>query len=144
MTVSGALTLTAAPILSALSASLPVVTNASKQLASATVTGTGTTVVLNAAPTFTGTSTFAEIRFSQSVWSSGAFATPAAFTSTLCSYFASTVSGAAIMGYGTTGDVTLKNRAGTSAAWVVSNTKDFYIDGNLTGGVISPFSLMGA
>jgi hypothetical protein len=53
--LTGATTLTAAPTLSALTASLPVVTNASKGLASATVTGTGTTVVMSASPTLSGT-----------------------------------------------------------------------------------------
>lgn len=41
-----------------LTASLPVVTNSSKKLTSATVTGTGTTVVMSAAPTVTGVWTF--------------------------------------------------------------------------------------
>lgn len=56
-TVTGVQTFTAAPVLSALTASLPVVTNGSKALASATVTGTGTTIVMSASPTLTGTLT---------------------------------------------------------------------------------------
>jgi len=57
LAVTGVTTLTAQPILSSLTASLPVSTDSSKGLISSTVTGTGTTVVLNASPTLTGTVT---------------------------------------------------------------------------------------
>jgi hypothetical protein len=54
LAVAGVATLTTAPVLSALTASLPVFTNGSKALASNTMTGTGS-VVMSASPTFTGT-----------------------------------------------------------------------------------------
>lgn len=53
-TQTGVTTFTAAPILSALTASLPVFTNGSKALASNAMTGTGS-VVMSASPTLTGT-----------------------------------------------------------------------------------------
>jgi len=53
-TFTGVVTLTAQPILSSLTASLPVFTDASKGLVSGTATGTGA-VVLAASPTITGT-----------------------------------------------------------------------------------------
>ena len=53
-TQTGVQTFTAAPIVSALTASLPVFTNASKGLASNAMTGTGN-VVMSASPTLTGT-----------------------------------------------------------------------------------------
>ena len=132
MAVSGALTLSAAPTLSTLSASLPVVTNASKQLSSATVTGTGTTVVMSVSPTITGTALIAGITYSTALGSLTAYATPAAFTQTLSSQFASTVSGATLMGYGTTGDVTLKSRSGSDALYVVANSVNVRAKGSLT------------
>ena len=51
-----------------------------------------------------------------------ATATPSAFAATSFDGFSSTVSGAAIMGFGTTNDVTLMNRAGTPVLGVVANT----------------------
>jgi hypothetical protein len=52
--VTGVATFTAQPIVSSLTASLPVFTDASKGLVSNTMTGTGN-VVMSASPTFTGT-----------------------------------------------------------------------------------------
>src|ERR1043165_6741834 len=49
----------------------------------------------------------------KSVNSATAFATPSALAATAMYVFASTVSGAALMGFGTTNDVALMNRAGT-------------------------------
>lgn len=132
VTVSGVLTLSSAPVLSALSASLPVVTNASKALASATVTGTGTTIVMSVSPTITGTANIAGITYTTALGSLTNYATPAAFTQTLSSQFASTVSGATLMGYGTTGDVTLKSRAGSDALYVVANSVNVRAKGSLT------------
>lgn len=132
VTISGVLTLSSAPVLSALTASLPVVTNASKALASATVTGTGTTIVMSVSPTITGTALIAGITYSTALGSLTAYATPGAFTQTLSSQFASTVSGATLMGYGTTADVTLKGRSGNDAFYVVANTLNTRAKGSLT------------
>ena len=54
LAVTGVATLTAQPILSSLTASLPVFSDASKGLVSNTMTGTGS-VVMSASPTLTGT-----------------------------------------------------------------------------------------
>lgn len=163
---------------SGLTASRPVMTNASKQLASATVTGTGS-VVLSASPTLTGTTTMDGLtlaadksiktnlgRYSTDFpWSymrlgstsSGlrisnaadllnllelantgylsllvAQTTPSELSATQYMSFASTVSGATLMGYGTTGDVTLKSRAGSDALYVVANSVNVRAKGSLT------------
>lgn len=73
-------------------------------------------------------------QFTNTMFSTTAIATPAALTATQFTAFASTVSGATLMGYGTTGDVTLKNRAGTTVAYVGPNTTAFTVVGNFTVG----------
>lgn len=139
----GPLTVTGTVTMSGLTASLPVFTDASKQLTTNPITGSGN-VVMSASPTITGTANIAGITYQTALGSLTNYNTPSAFTVTLSSQFANTVAGATLMGYGTTGDVTLKNRAGTSVLYVVANTNDVYIAGNLLGGVPSPFLLMGA
>jgi hypothetical protein len=128
LSVSGVATLTSQPICSSLTASQAVFTDASKGLVSVATTGTGS-VVLAASPTITGTANIAGITYTTALGSLTPYATPAAFTQTLSSQFASTVSGATLMGYGTTGDVTLKNRAGTDALYVAANTTNVVIAG---------------
>lgn len=54
-----------------------------------------------------------------------AVTTPSALTATQFTGFASTVSGAVLMGYGTTWDVGLKQRSGTTAAGVLANSSTF-------------------
>lgn len=61
-------------------------------------------------------------QFNGKLYSTTALATPSAFAATQGAFFASTVSGATLMGYGTTADVTLKNRAGTDVLLVGPNT----------------------
>ena len=131
LAVTGVATFTAQPILSSLTASRAVFTDASKGLVSNAITGTGD-VVMSASPTFTGTMVVAGFTFTQSLGSLTAYATPGAFTQTLAAFFASTVSGATVMGYGTTGDVTLKNRAGTDALIVTANTLNVAMKGTAT------------
>ena len=63
LAVTGVATLTAQPILSSLTASLPVFSDASKGLVSNTMTGTGS-VMMSASPTTTGTLTAAAINAS--------------------------------------------------------------------------------
>ena len=58
--------------------------------------------------------------------------TPSALTATALNAFASVVSGGVLMGYGTTHDVALKNRAGTTVAGVVQNASTFAVVGLLT------------
>jgi hypothetical protein len=92
--------------------------------------------VLN--PAFTGTMTGPAITltgaltYGTKLVSTTALATPSALAATAFNAFASTVSGATVMGYGTTGDVTLKNRAGTTVAYVGPNTTAFTIVGAAT------------
>ena len=54
--------------------------------------------------------------------SATATATPSAYSATQCTVLASTVSGGVLMGFGTTFDVTLKNRAGTDVLGIGPNT----------------------
>ncbi len=74
-----------------------------------------------------------------------ALATPSALAATAFNAFASTVSGAAIMGYGTTNDVALMNRAGTVCLGVGPNTTVVNIPGSLSvvgavGGAAASFT----
>src|SRR5882672_1341172 len=61
-------------------------------------------------------------------------ATPSAYVVTTFSGFASTVSGAVLMGFGTTGDVTLKNQAGTDVLYITANTTGVVMAGAVTVG----------
>lgn len=131
LAVTGVATFTAQPIMSSLTASVAVFTDGSKGLVSKAVTGTGN-VVLSASPTLTGTAIVAGITYSTALGSLTNYNTPAAFTQTLSSQFANTASGATLMGYGTTGDVTLKNRAGTDALIVTANTVNVQLKGSAT------------
>lgn len=81
-----------------------------------------------------GVVTFAGITFTQDLKSNTAFATPAALSATGYRGFASTVSGASMMGYGTTNDVSLMNRAGTVVLGVGPNTTVVNIPASLTVG----------
>jgi len=71
LAVTGVATLTAQPILSSLTASLPVFSDASKGLVSNAMTGTGS-VMMSASPTTTGTLTAAAINASGTVAMAGA------------------------------------------------------------------------
>lgn len=76
--------------------------------------------------------------FDTKILSTTALATPSALSATQFTAFASTVSGATLMGFGTTGDVTLKNQAGTDVLTVGPNTTAVTLAGALTvsaGGV---------
>ena len=83
------------------------------------VTGATTlsSTVATGALTVTGAATY-----TTSLKSTTALATPAALTATQATAFASTVSGSAIMGFGTTNDVSLMNRAGTVVLGIGPNT----------------------
>lgn len=92
------------------------------------VAQTETTVLTLGAATVGATGS---LSFTTSAFSTTALATPAALVATRFSGFASTVSGAVLMGFGTTGDVTLKNRAGTDVIVVTSNTLNVTMAGAL-------------
>ena len=96
----------------------------------------GTTTINNAltatgATTLSSTVTFTGSTFTLDQKSNTAFATPAALTATGRRAFASTVSGGVVMGFGTTNDVTLMNRAGTVCLGVGPNTTAINIPGAL-------------
>src|SRR3990167_5134989 len=114
----------------------------------ATTSGLECTVDLGGAPTtkqvplgvladWLEASQLATLIVTNSVASATAIATPGAFGATRGAFFASTVSGAALMGFGTTNDVALMNRAGTVCLGVGPNTTAINIPGTLavTGAV---------
>ncbi len=76
--------------------------------------------------------TVSTLTFTDKLISTTAIATPSAVAATQFTAFASTVSGATLMGFGTTGDVTLKNRAGTDVLVVTSNTVNVTLAGMAT------------
>ncbi len=76
----------------------------------------------------------AGITFVSSVSSTTALATPSAFVATECAAFASTVSGAVVMGFGTTNDVTLMNRAGTVVMGIAANSTTVNFAGSVALG----------
>src|SRR3990167_1450567 len=77
-------------------------------------------------------SQLAALIVTNSVASATAIATPGAFVATRGAFFASTVSGGVLMGFGTTNDVALMNRAGTVCLGVGPNTTTINIPGTLT------------
>ena len=146
--LTGVATLTAAPVFSSATASQAVFTNGSKALVSNAITGTGN-VVMSASPTLTGTiagaamtlsgtlgvtgaTTLSSATYTTNLTSTTALATPGALSATQATAFASTVSGAAIMGFGTTNDVALMNRAGTVVLGIGPNTTTVNMTGLLT------------
>ena len=70
--------------------------------------------------------------FTTTVTSVTAQATLGAMAATQGSFYASTVSGATLQGYGTAGDVTLKNRAGTDVLKIGPNTTAAVFAGAVT------------
>lgn len=72
------------------------------------------------------------LSFTTLLASTTALATPSALAATAFNAFASTVSGATLMGFGTTNDVSLKNRAGTTVIGVGPNTTAVTLAGATT------------
>lgn len=94
---------------------------------------------------FITTSGITSITFTGRLTSVTGIATPSALVATTFTAFASTVSGAVIMGFGTTFDVTLKNQAGTDVVGVVANSTAVTLAGNLTAaGTTITFGAAGA
>lgn len=77
---------------------------------------------------------FTSVTYSTKLASTTALATPSALAATALNAFASTVSGASLMGFGTTNDVSLMNRAGTVCLGVGPNTTVVNIPASLTVG----------
>ena len=96
----------------------------------ATVTGAAQTAITSVG-TLTALTVTGTITTATSFTSTTALATLSALAATQGSFYASTVSGATVQGYGTTGDVTLKNRAGTDVLVVTSNTLNVTMAGGL-------------
>lgn len=83
------------------------------------------------------------LRVGHSVRSTTAVSTPGAMAATEMRAFASTASGATLMGFGTTFDVTLKNRAGTNVLGIGPNTTTTTLAGALVcGGAVSGFTTL--
>ena len=95
------------------------------------------TLAVTGAATLSSTISFTGSTFTLDQKSNTAFATPAALSATGSREFASTVSGAVLMGFGTTNDVSLMNRAGTVCLGVGPNTTAINIPGTLGSGAIS-------
>lgn len=80
-----------------------------------------------------GTLTLAgQVNFGSSLTSTTALATPGAYAATTGTFFASTVNGAAQMGFGSTYDSVMMNRSGTAVIGVVANTSNAQVNGLLT------------
>jgi hypothetical protein len=124
----------------------------SAQLATAITNETGSGLAVFAtSPTLTtpalGAATATSLTYTDFLKSTTAFATPSALSATQYTAFASTVSGAAIMGYGTTNDVSLMNRSGTVCLGVGPNTTAINIPGALTtagGSLIGALGMAGS
>ena len=84
------------------------------------------------APAYSASPSITALTYTTSLKSTTALATPGALSATQATAFASTVSGAAIMGFGTTNDVSLMNRAGTVVLGVGPNTTAVNMTGLLT------------
>ena len=84
------------------------------------------------APAYSASPSITALTYTTNLKSTTALATPAALTATQATAFASTVSGSAIMGFGTTNDVSLMNRAGTVVLGIGPNTTTVNMTGALT------------
>jgi hypothetical protein len=96
------------------------------------VTITPVTTITGLLTLAAGASVTGAVAFTTDLISTTALATPSAISATQFTAFASTVSGATLMGFGTTGDVTLKNRAGTDVLVITANTLNVTLAGSLT------------
>jgi len=84
------------------------------------------------APAYSASPSITALTYTTNLKSTTALATPSALTATQATAFASTVSGASIMGFGTTNDVSLMNRAGTVVLGIGPNTTTVNMTGLLT------------
>ena len=84
------------------------------------------------APAYSASPSITALTYTTNLKSTTALATPAALTATQATAFASTVSGSAIMGFGTTNDVSLMNRAGTVVLGIGPNTTTVNMTGLLS------------
>ena len=118
---------------------------ATGDLTAANLDGSGSQNTFGANVPYTGAYTFPgalaitgaltgvpQLTYSTKIVSTTALATPSALAATAFNAFASTVSGATLMGYGTTADVTLKNRAGTDVLKIGPNTTAAVFAGTTT------------
>ena len=95
------------------------------------------------APAYSASPSITALTYTTDLKSTTALATPGALSATQATAFASTVSGAAIMGFGTTNDVSLMNRAGTVVLGVGPNTTTVNMTGALSVGDVITVSGLG-
>lgn len=126
--LTGVATLTAQPILSSLTASLPVFSDGSKGLVSNAMTGTGS-VMMSASPTTTGTLTAAAINASGTVAMAGAATVGTTLgvtgTSTMAAINATNITATTASGYGLTvttaanafSGINLARTVNTASSW---------------------------
>ena len=124
LAVTGVATLTAQPILSSLTASLPVFSDASKGLVSNAMTGTGS-VVMSASPTLTGTIGAASQTLSGSLTVGTTLGVTG--TATMAAISASgtltlSATSASVLGGGTTGSASFLNSTGVAGLSVFGAT----------------------
>lgn len=144
VTGTGNMVLSASPTFTGTAIAASLTLSGTLALAGATVSGTPTwsssqaiTLSTAAQPNVTSLGTLTSLTVSggvvvgSSISSTTANATPSAFVATTYAGFASTVSGAAVMGFGTTSDVTLKSRSGSDAFRVTANTVNVEALGNM-------------
>lgn len=122
-------------------ASLTLATTSCIPVINSAVTGTGD--ILTVQTTLADLATFFATVDGPFIMTA-ATATPSAFTSTKFEGFSSTTLGAAVMGFGTTYDVTLVNRAGTTVLGIGPNTTAVTMAGALAiGGALSGVTTLG-
>ena len=140
---TGALTVTGAATVST-TLGVTGATTLSSTVATGALTVTGAATVSTTLGV-TGATTLSSATYTTNLTSTTALATPAALTATQATAFASTVSGSAIMGFGTTNDVSLMNRAGTVVLGIGPNTTTVNMTGllSVTGFGTSSFSAGG-
>ena len=111
-----------------------VIATSATQLGRVADVATGSVLVsggVATAPAYSASPSITALTYTTSLKSTTALATPGALSATQATEFASTVSGASLMGYGTTNDVSLMNRAGTVVLGVGPNTTAVNIPGTL-------------
>ena len=95
------------------------------------------------APAYSDSPSITALTYTTNLKSTTALATPSALSATQATEFASTVSGASIMGFGTTNDVSLMNRAGTVVLGIGPNTTAVNMVGTLSVAGLTTLSATG-
>ena len=120
-----------------------VIATSASQLGRVADVATGSVLVsggVTTAPAYSASPGITALTYTTNLKSTTALATPSALSATQATKFASTVSGAAIMGFGTTNDVSLMNRAGTVVLGVGPNTTAVNMTGALAVTGVATFT----